>query len=167
MRGQIVDNYKKGLGYNAVPPPLTGNFMPPKPDLSFTGLEEFTNELVSDSNEENVSQSKIEKKTAKPSFVKKDFVKAKQTNKTDRKNAKQVEHNRQNTHIPRGNIRNWNNMMSQRLERQSQMDLQDKGVIDSECSRHMTGNMSYLTYYEEIDGGYVAFEENPKGGKIT
>ncbi|GJV50738.1 hypothetical protein Tco_1446479 [Tanacetum coccineum] len=38
-----------------------------------------------------------------------------------------------------------------------QMDLQDQGVIDSGCSRHMTGNMSYLTDYEEIDGGYVAF----------
>ncbi|GJR75576.1 ribonuclease H-like domain-containing protein [Tanacetum coccineum] len=47
------------------------------------------------------------------------------------------------------------------------MDLQDKGVIDSRCSRHMTGNMSYLTDYEEIDGGYVAFGGNPKGGKIT
>ncbi|GKB28085.1 ribonuclease H-like domain-containing protein [Tanacetum coccineum] len=48
-----------------------------------------------------------------------------------------------------------------------QMDLQDQGVIDSGCSRHMTGNMSYLTDYKEIDGGYVAFEGNPKGGKIT
>ncbi|GKB44967.1 ribonuclease H-like domain-containing protein, partial [Tanacetum coccineum] len=42
----------------------------------------------------------------------------------------------------------------------------DQGVIDSGCSRHMTGNMSYLTYYEEIDGGYVSFGGNPKGGKI-
>ncbi|GJR77384.1 putative ribonuclease H-like domain-containing protein [Tanacetum coccineum] len=48
-----------------------------------------------------------------------------------------------------------------------QMDLQDQGVIDSGCSRHMTWNMSYLTNYEEIDGGYVAFGGNPKGGKIT
>ncbi|GJU34718.1 retrovirus-related pol polyprotein from transposon TNT 1-94 [Tanacetum coccineum] len=48
-----------------------------------------------------------------------------------------------------------------------QMDLQDQGVIDSGCSRYMTGNMSYLTDYEEIDGGYVAFGGNPKGGKIT
>ncbi|GKD39424.1 hypothetical protein Tco_1259631 [Tanacetum coccineum] len=47
------------------------------------------------------------------------------------------------------------------------MDLQDQGVIDSGCSRHMTGNMSYLTDYKEIDGGYVAFGGNPKGGKIT
>ncbi|GJS08022.1 putative ribonuclease H-like domain-containing protein [Tanacetum coccineum] len=48
-----------------------------------------------------------------------------------------------------------------------QMDLQDKGVIDSGCSRHMIGNMSYLPDYEEIDGGYIAFGGNPKGGKIT
>ncbi|GJY37709.1 ribonuclease H-like domain-containing protein, partial [Tanacetum coccineum] len=47
-----------------------------------------------------------------------------------------------------------------------QMDLQDKGVIDSGCSRHMTRNMSYLTDYEDIDRGYVAFGGNPKGGKI-
>ncbi|GJW90593.1 putative ribonuclease H-like domain-containing protein [Tanacetum coccineum] len=49
-----------------------------------------------------------------------------------------------------------------------QMDLQDKGVIDSGMLyRHMDRNMSYLTDYEEIDGGYVAFGGNPKGGKIT
>ncbi|GKE71868.1 hypothetical protein Tco_1529940 [Tanacetum coccineum] len=48
-----------------------------------------------------------------------------------------------------------------------QVDLQDQGVIDSGCSRHMTGNMSYLTDYEEIDGGYIAFGGNPKGEKIT
>ncbi|GKB66110.1 putative ribonuclease H-like domain-containing protein [Tanacetum coccineum] len=48
-----------------------------------------------------------------------------------------------------------------------QQDLQEKGVIDSGCSRHMTGNMSCLTDFEENDGGYVAFGGNPKGGKIT
>ncbi|GKA03751.1 putative ribonuclease H-like domain-containing protein [Tanacetum coccineum] len=48
-----------------------------------------------------------------------------------------------------------------------QQDLKDKGVIDSGCSRHMTGNISYLTDYKEIDGGFVAFGGNSKGGKIT
>ncbi|GKE67756.1 hypothetical protein Tco_1521917, partial [Tanacetum coccineum] len=48
-----------------------------------------------------------------------------------------------------------------------QIGLQDQGVIDSGCSRHMTGNMSYLTDSEEIDEGYVAFGGNPKGRKIT
>ncbi|GJS91577.1 hypothetical protein Tco_0774213 [Tanacetum coccineum] len=108
-----------------------------KPDLSFSGLKEFTSEpivikpivenseakaseakpkairknndapiikdWVSDSEEENVSQTKIE------------FVKPK--GKTARKTAKQVEQLRQNTHTPRGNQRNWYNMMSQRLGR--------------------------------------------------
>ncbi|GKF41924.1 hypothetical protein Tco_0125266 [Tanacetum coccineum] len=31
----------------------------------------------------------------------------------------------------------------------------------------MIGNMSYLIDFEEIDGGYVAFRGNSKGGKIT
>nr|GEY31179.1 putative ribonuclease H-like domain-containing protein [Tanacetum cinerariifolium] len=45
--------------------------------------------------------------------------------------------------------------------------LKEKGVIDSGCSRHIKGNMSYLFDFEEINGGYVAFGGNPKGGKIT
>nr|GEZ59076.1 hypothetical protein [Tanacetum cinerariifolium] len=34
------DKFKKGKGFHAVPPPLTGNYMPPKPDLSFAGLND-------------------------------------------------------------------------------------------------------------------------------
>nr|GFB03877.1 ribonuclease H-like domain-containing protein [Tanacetum cinerariifolium] len=45
--------------------------------------------------------------------------------------------------------------------------LKDKGVIDSGSSRHMTGNISYLSDFEELNGGYVAFGGNPKGGKIS
>nr|GEV87518.1 hypothetical protein [Tanacetum cinerariifolium] len=35
--------------------------------------------------------------------------------------------------------------------------IDDKGYWDSGCSRHMTGNISYLTDYEPFDGGYVSF----------
>ncbi|GKD44571.1 hypothetical protein Tco_1269216, partial [Tanacetum coccineum] len=45
-----------------------------------------------------------------------------------------------------------------------QLELQEKGVIDSGCSRHITGNKSYLSDYEEIEGGFVAFGGDPKGG---
>ncbi|GJS16293.1 putative ribonuclease H-like domain-containing protein [Tanacetum coccineum] len=288
IESQIVNNCKKGLGYNAVPLPYTGNFMPPTPDLSFTGLDGFVDKPVVENNdeEEDVSQTKTEKKTVRPSIAKIEFVKPKQQKKTARKTVKQVEKHRQNTHSPRGNQRNWNNMMSQRLgsnfemfnkacyvcgsfdhlqvdcnyhhkqfQKQRmvkpvwnnaqrvnhqnfakkthpcakknmvpravlmksglmvntvkdknvntvrpkavvndarpkavvnavkgnndnvvkasacwgnpQMDLQDQGVIDSGCTRHMTGNMSYLIDYKEIDRGYVTFGGNPKGGKIT
>ncbi|GKE92353.1 hypothetical protein Tco_1573448, partial [Tanacetum coccineum] len=147
---QIVDNCKKGLGYknyNAVPPPYTGNFMPPTPDLSFTGLDEFVNEpvienckaisseeepkvvrkyddalsieeWVSDDEEEDVTQPKTEKKTVRPSIVKKEFFKSKQQEKTARKTVKQVEQH-----------------SFDHLQGNPQMDLQDQGVIDSGCSR--------------------------------
>nr|GEZ90277.1 ribonuclease H-like domain-containing protein [Tanacetum cinerariifolium] len=47
-----------------------------------------------------------------------------------------------------------------------QQALKDKGVIDNGCSRHMTGNISYLLDFESFNEGYVAFGRNPKGGKI-
>nr|GEW21281.1 putative ribonuclease H-like domain-containing protein [Tanacetum cinerariifolium] len=43
-----------------------------------------------------------------------------------------------------------------------QQALKDKCVIDSGCSRHMTGNISYLSDFEAINRGYVAFSGNPK-----
>nr|GEW78584.1 hypothetical protein [Tanacetum cinerariifolium] len=68
---QIMDNCKKGLGYNAVPPSHTRLFIPPKHDLSYISLEEFTYEPAkSDDEDESVPQPKIEKKTIKPSVAK-------------------------------------------------------------------------------------------------
>ncbi|GKC12528.1 ribonuclease H-like domain-containing protein [Tanacetum coccineum] len=49
----------------------------------------------------------------------------------------------------------------------TQLELQEKGVTGSGFSKHMTGNKSYLSGYEEIDGGFVAFGGDPKGGRIT
>ncbi|GJZ02270.1 ribonuclease H-like domain-containing protein [Tanacetum coccineum] len=329
---KIVDKCKIGLGYNAVPPPYTRNFMPPKPDLLFSGLEEFTSEpivikhlvenseakaseakpkavrenngapiiedWVSYSEEENVSQTKIENKTAKPRSNFEMFNKAcyvcgsfdhlqvdcKKVNQKQFQNTKPIWNNAQRvkyqnfakkTHpcakkniVPRAvlmksglvsvntgrqanaahtktivnaarpmsylskiahstvkrpihkNTTFKNSNFNQRVNTvkdknvntvrpkavvnaarpkavvndvkgnnvnavkasacwvykpktkvldhgNPQMDLQDKGVIDSGCSRHMTGNMSYLADFEEIDEGYVAFGGNPKGGKIT
>nr|GEX37422.1 reverse transcriptase [Tanacetum cinerariifolium] len=47
----------------------------------------------------------------------------------------------------------------------SQNNINDKGYWDSGCSRHMTGNISYLSEYEPYDVGYVSFGQG--GGKIT
>ncbi|GJQ95421.1 retrovirus-related pol polyprotein from transposon TNT 1-94 [Tanacetum coccineum] len=49
--------------YNAVPPPYTRNFIPPKPYLSFSGLEEFMNEPI-------VSESTVKKPAVETSEVK-------------------------------------------------------------------------------------------------
>nr|GEV95440.1 hypothetical protein [Tanacetum cinerariifolium] len=38
---QATDMYKVGIGYHAVPPPYTRNYMPPRADLSFAGLDDY------------------------------------------------------------------------------------------------------------------------------
>nr|GEV53398.1 ribonuclease H-like domain-containing protein [Tanacetum cinerariifolium] len=159
LESQIADNCKAGLGYNAISPPYTENFLPPKPNLS--GLQEFKNvSIVSETTDKNlvvetskakacedkpkvvknncglpiiedwkseyevesVPQPKIEKKTVKPSFSKIDFVKSKEQVKSPRKTTvKQDEKPRQHTHKPKGNQRNWNNLMSQRLKSNFEM----------------------------------------------
>ncbi|KAI3686166.1 hypothetical protein L1987_79839 [Smallanthus sonchifolius] len=40
-------------------------------------------------------------------------------------------------------------------------------VVDSGCSRHMTGNRSILSNFRHFNGGYVAFGSDSKGGSIT
>ncbi|GJR67599.1 putative ribonuclease H-like domain-containing protein [Tanacetum coccineum] len=35
--------------------------------------------------------------------------------------------------------------------------LKNKGIVDSGCSRHMTGNKAYLAEYQDFNGGPVAF----------
>ncbi|GJV26262.1 hypothetical protein Tco_1378957 [Tanacetum coccineum] len=35
------DRFSKADGYHAVPPPITGNFLTPRADISFTGLDEY------------------------------------------------------------------------------------------------------------------------------
>ncbi|GJV43468.1 putative ribonuclease H-like domain-containing protein [Tanacetum coccineum] len=52
-------------------------------------------------------------------------------------------------------------------ENQGHLQKEDQGYVDSGCSRHMTGNMSYLSDFKEFDGGYVTFGGGAKGGKIT
>nr|GEX03345.1 hypothetical protein [Tanacetum cinerariifolium] len=131
LDSQIMDKCKIRLGYNAVSPPYTRNFMPPKPDLVYPSLEDFVdvNECVSESVVEKptvesnepktvrkdhrarvikdwVSESEEKDepkfKTVKPNFTKIEFVKPKA-------NRKPVKQNRQDTYrSPRGNKRNWN-----------------------------------------------------------
>ncbi|GJS11780.1 retrovirus-related pol polyprotein from transposon TNT 1-94 [Tanacetum coccineum] len=61
----VLGLFAKGLGYNAVLPPYTRNFMPPKPDLVFPSLDDYANKLVGESSDVKTSE-------AKPESVRKD-----------------------------------------------------------------------------------------------
>ncbi|GJU30672.1 hypothetical protein Tco_1174261 [Tanacetum coccineum] len=144
LDSQIMDKCKTGLGYNAVPPPYTGNFMPQKSDLVYPSLEDFVdvNESVN-----TVKGTKVN--TARPKAV-----------------LSAVNRNKGNV-VKASSYWGWRPKHKVLDHGNPQQDLKDKGVINSGCSRHMTGNRSYLTDYEEINGGFVAFRGNSKGGKIT
>nr|GEV40881.1 hypothetical protein [Tanacetum cinerariifolium] len=185
-----------------------GNFIPPTPNLSFTGLDVFANKSVveksaaksseeepkevrkcndapiikhwvSDSEKENVSQTKTEKKIVKPSIAKIEFVKPKAKAVVNVAKPKAVVNAVQGNNVNDVKALACWIQVSDGLGPQKkliflpnvhgnpQMDLQDQRVTDSGFSRRMTRNMSYFTNYEEIDGGYVAFGGNSKGGKIT
>nr|GEU50463.1 putative ribonuclease H-like domain-containing protein [Tanacetum cinerariifolium] len=86
----------------------------------------------------------VDVKTVKPSVERIESV------KTPREVVKTVESHKPHKHYPRGNKRNWNNLMATHSKRSIK-----KGVIDSCCSRHMTGNKCYLTDFEAFNGGFV------------
>ncbi|GJT24687.1 ribonuclease H-like domain-containing protein [Tanacetum coccineum] len=168
LESQVIDKFKTGLGYNAataaspsvesfvnlsdksgsdkgyqlVPPPLSGNFVPHKPDLTFideivksenmdvttvispSNVKTVENKGVSNTVESNTvsmnnssapiiedwdsdDESEVEPndRTVRPSTEKIKSIKT----------VRETDAPKDNKHNPRGNQRNWNNQMSQRL----------------------------------------------------
>ncbi|GJZ86173.1 ribonuclease H-like domain-containing protein [Tanacetum coccineum] len=136
----LTDKFGSDKGYQSVPPHLSGNFIPRKPDLTFideivksenldvttvvTPCNDKTveNKGVSSTVESNAvrmnntgapiiedwnsdDESEIDY-TVRPSTEKIKFVKT----------VRETNSPKPNKHHPRGNQRNWNNLMSQRLE---------------------------------------------------
>ncbi|GJU25747.1 ribonuclease H-like domain-containing protein [Tanacetum coccineum] len=69
---QVNNRYKTGDGHHTVPPPYTGNFMPPRPDLSFAGLDNSVfrptvSETVTSVHEFETSTSETSKESMKKS----------------------------------------------------------------------------------------------------
>ncbi|GJS57677.1 putative ribonuclease H-like domain-containing protein [Tanacetum coccineum] len=301
---QVNDRFKKSKGYHAVFPPYIGNFIPPRAELSFAGLDDYV--FKSKESETITSVHNIEttaSKTNKDSLEKPKTVRSStpliEEWESDSEDENVFKPKKKFSQSPRGNKRNWNGLMTQRLRdgfefkkkayfvcesfnhlikdcdfyenkmvekpvvnnkrrvtgqreirpvwnnaqrvnhqnklthphpkrnfvptiaatksgqvpvnaaKQSspravasisisrpvntdaskpkvndalpttysyfqahspgnpQYALQDQGIFDSGCSRHMTGNKSYLTDYQEIDGRFVAFGGSTKRGKIT
>nr|GEW80189.1 hypothetical protein [Tanacetum cinerariifolium] len=173
IESQRSDKNKDGLGYSVVPPPVQ-IYSSPKKDLSWTGLPEFKDDTVTnysrpvptiestsgDDQNRNPSVSKTEASpstiTPKPFIM---FVKPNDSapkGKTDKvktskkPQVKYAEQYRKPNKKPNGS---------------SQNNIDDKGYWDNGCSRHMTGNISYLSDYEPFDGGYMSFGQG--GCKIT
>nr|GEW20471.1 hypothetical protein [Tanacetum cinerariifolium] len=181
------DRLQPSGGYYDVPPLIPGTFMPPKPDLVFhtapidveTDHSAFTVQLspsmptqdLSHTNrplapiiEDWVSDSEDESEINDPQIVKKSkspirrHITYSTSPKTSNSPPRVTTAQAPVVSAAKGKKGKWGI---------PQYALKEKEVIDSGCSRHMILNMSYLSDFEELNGGYVAFGGNPKGGKIS
>nr|GEY32190.1 hypothetical protein [Tanacetum cinerariifolium] len=158
-------------GYHEVPPPLTGNCMPPKRDLRLID-EHFETESVDvstvsssdvkifktvDHNDDDIEDElspTIEVKTVKPSVEKIESV------KTAREKVKTEESSKQHKHHPRGNQRNLNNLMSHRLGR-----VQDPfrlGTISGIRARKLGGGESTFFWLHRWVEDFTLKEKFPR-----
>nr|GEV01549.1 ribonuclease H-like domain-containing protein [Tanacetum cinerariifolium] len=119
--------------YHAVPPPLTGNYMPSKHDLRLIDehFKSVSVDVIS-----NIAPSDV--KTVKTIDVNHKMCSAQ---------------------------RNLNLLGRTPLGNPQQKEYKEKEVIDSGCSRHMTGNKCYLPDFKAYDGGFVSFGDGK--GRIS
>ncbi|GKD15178.1 ribonuclease H-like domain-containing protein, partial [Tanacetum coccineum] len=157
-RLQIMDKCKIGLGYNAIPPPYTGNFMPPKPDLVYPSLDDFVdvNESVSESVVKKLIVETNEPKTARKEqcaqfrlcVLKVNTVKGTRVNIARPKAVLSAVKGNKGNAVKASACWVWRPKHKILDHGSPQQDLKNKGVIDSGCSRHMTGNRSYLIHVQ-------------------
>nr|GEX72739.1 hypothetical protein [Tanacetum cinerariifolium] len=200
-------NMKTGFqpsgGYHVVPPPYTGTFMPPKPDLIFhtapTAVEtdnlafnpiETTFQAVTSVPASPKSNSSGKIRNRKACFVCKsvdnlikecDYHSKKMAQPTPRNYANRHHHKQyallsrskpQKHRVPTA-VLTQSKPVSNTTVRPVSAALPNITVTRPRHAHQapvvsvVQGNMSYLSDFEELNGGYVAFGGNPKGAKIT
>ncbi|GJU46846.1 putative ribonuclease H-like domain-containing protein [Tanacetum coccineum] len=121
---------------------------------------------VSDDEEEVEPIPKVEKKTAIPTATKKESVKTeKPIRRSVRPNVNTVRARGFNDVKPSA-CWVWRPIKPNGASL-SNSQLNDKGFVDSGCSRHMSGNIAHLSDFKDFDGGYVTFGGGANGGRIT
>ncbi|GJT21197.1 putative ribonuclease H-like domain-containing protein [Tanacetum coccineum] len=119
------------------------NWKPTPLDLSYSGLEEFKQPEVNEYSSWDLS--------------------LKSTNVCDRESDNSKENTddslKQQQTVPETSC------VKSSLKCNSQLN--DKGFMDSRCSRHMSGNIAHLSDFKEFDGGYVTFGGGANEGKYN
>ncbi|GJS04200.1 putative ribonuclease H-like domain-containing protein [Tanacetum coccineum] len=136
---QITDKSRKGVGfvsYNAVPPPPTGLFSPPKFYLSNSGLEEF-------------QQPEFEGYGLKTSKSVIEDISNEVRESPDAPLVKELVSD-DKSQSPRGNQRNWNKQKSQQLG--SNFMMYNKACCVCESFDHVQANCNYHQRERVVSG---------------
>ncbi|GJW90679.1 ribonuclease H-like domain-containing protein [Tanacetum coccineum] len=162
----LSDKSGSDKGYHSVPLPLTGNFIPRKPDLTFideivesenldvtTVVTPCNDKTVENKGVSNTIESNAVRMNNTSALIIEDWnsddeSKVEPNDKTVRPRTEKIKlyktvrlyslaPPKQNKHHPRGNQRNWNNLMSQRLG-------SDFKMINKAC--YVCGSFEHLHY---------------------
>ncbi|GKA18727.1 ribonuclease H-like domain-containing protein [Tanacetum coccineum] len=160
---QISDNSRKGVGfasYNAIAPPFTGLFAPPTIDLSNSAVLTKSGIVPISAARQNSSRAAAPVSAVRPinTAAPKPFVNSVNTakgNKVTSAVGKQVINDVKSSAC-------W--VWRPKIKGDPQDALKDTGIFDNGCFRHIIGNKSYRTDYQEYDEGFVAFAGSSKGG---
>nr|GEV51000.1 putative ribonuclease H-like domain-containing protein [Tanacetum cinerariifolium] len=185
----LYDRFQPSDGYHAVPPPYTGIFLPPKPNLVFntaptaveTDLSAFnvklsptkpnqdlshTNRPASPIIKDWVFDSEDESKTKAPQIVPSLFSPLSKPVTTAVPKFK-VTRPRHAKPI----VTKTNSPTRRHLTRSPSLNVGNSPprvtAVKAAVVNAAQGNMSYLSDFKELNGGYVAFRGKPKGGKIS
>ncbi|GJZ05419.1 putative ribonuclease H-like domain-containing protein [Tanacetum coccineum] len=154
-------------------PPYTRNFIPFKPDLIF--MDEIVESenmdvttIVTPSNVKTVESkhesANVKNKDVEPKTVRKNsFIPLiiEDWNSDDESEVDYIPNIEDKTVRPSTEKLKFVKSARKTIEKSNpqQKEYKEKGVIDSGCSRHMTGNKCYLTEYEDYHGGFVSFRD--------
>nr|GEX19546.1 ribonuclease H-like domain-containing protein [Tanacetum cinerariifolium] len=174
----VNDRFTKIKGMHAVRPPMIGNYMPPKFDF---GIDEsnFTYGPKQSTTSESVAKtSDLDSCNSNSSVETLESVPKPVANEPKVVNAPKVwsdapiieeyESDSDDEHvtIPSKEQEKPSFTFVNTVEHDNtHQTLKGKGIIDSGCSRHVTGNKAYLVDYQDFNGGPVAFGGSK--GQIT
>ncbi|GJS66924.1 retrovirus-related pol polyprotein from transposon TNT 1-94 [Tanacetum coccineum] len=144
LESQITDKSKKGLGYSDVPPPYSGLDEFKEPEFKGYDSEDSKKESnvvcdkKSDDSKENSDNSLVKEQVSKGQVA-----------------------------LFSLHLMLIKKLLFLLINGRGKPQQDDTGFVDSGCSRHMTGNIAYLSDFKEFDGGYVTFGGGAHGGRIS
>ncbi|GKE09434.1 hypothetical protein Tco_1412985 [Tanacetum coccineum] len=186
------NRFTKANEYHVVPPPITGNPLTPRADISFAGPDEyaFRNKIIeSKTTETNKTVGKINEATiVKPKSVNETVMSKSKINRNEViiedwtsddeddvcvvKTVSFVKPNVTQAVRSQADKSDWDfykspeprvkNVVNTGEKGNPEILLQDHAVVDSGCSSHMIGNKAYLSDYEDFNEGFAAFGKEPK-----
>nr|GEW78455.1 putative ribonuclease H-like domain-containing protein [Tanacetum cinerariifolium] len=141
-------------GYHVVPPPYTGSYIPPKPDLMF-----IDEQVKSDSVDvvSNVASSDVKTVESKHEPISNAYKRG--HSQLIRPYNKYSAYKKMIFYKMVNNAKVKETTARERaVGNPQQKKYKEKGVIDIDCSRHITGNKCYLSDSEDYDGGLFPLE---------